>query len=290
VIIADRLGAPEIGVADMNGDGTPDIAVALGGPAGGVDIFVNDGHGGFATQAEFSTAPYADGVAVGDFDEDGDVDLATPAVGGFSLLPNDGRGQFSSHAEYDLGSTPRSLTALDVDGDGRPDLIADIKDGVYQVIRNEGGGRLTPEAPVEFVGRTLAWVDLTGDGLPEHIAGPLLEEVSSALTIFPNRGRTFGPGARSEPPGLMLPLGEVVAGDVNHDGRSDLLFLNRGYQDSPYAALLMADGAGAFSVDEIYAIAGYAFALGDLTGDGRLDLVVGYQDRVCVFANVNRQP
>jgi hypothetical protein len=287
VIIADRLGSANIGVSDMNGDGTPDIAVALGGPAGGVDILLNDGQGRFATRTEFPTAPYADGVAVGDFDEDGDVDLATPAVGGFSVLLNDGRGQFSSHVEYDLGSTPRSLTAIDVDGDGRSDLVLDVKDGVYQIIRNDGSGRLTPEAPIDFVGRTLAWVDLTGDGLPDHVVGPLLEEVSSALTIFPNDGGTFGPGARADAPGLVLPIGDVVAGDLNGDGWSDLVLLNRRFQGPPYAALLMADGTGAFSVDDIYAVPGYALALGDLTGDGRLDLVVGYQDRVCVFANLN---
>jgi hypothetical protein len=120
--ITKENGATNIKAADVNGDGKPD-AVASCGHGKGVYWFEGPEWKKHAIDADFAD-PHA--LAVGDFDQDGDVDAAAASFTAFVVhwYENDGKGSFASH-DIDINNKQQAydLKAVDLDGDRRLDLI-----------------------------------------------------------------------------------------------------------------------------------------------------------------------
>ena len=140
---------------DLNDDGWPDLYV--GGNMGRDRLFLNNGQGGFrdATTDEIGDSGRAYGVAVGDIDNDGDLDLFQPTSGGTTLQPdvpfrsamrlNLGAGEFLDVTENvglnTLSSVPiRNATLADLDNDGDLDLVTGIPAFLFL---NNGDGFFT---------------------------------------------------------------------------------------------------------------------------------------------------
>ena len=121
-LIAQEKGATNIKAADLDGDGRPDVVGACG-HGKGVFWFAGPAWTRHVIDADLAT-PHA--LAVGDFDGDGDIDVAVASYTTHTVRghENDGRGNFTPH-DIDTGNKQESydLKAVDVDGDGRPDLI-----------------------------------------------------------------------------------------------------------------------------------------------------------------------
>jgi hypothetical protein len=127
------------GIADFNGDGTPDLIIQLFHEPSTFDVLTGDGTGHFT-----ASGPYASGAphlfftsAVGDFNGDGRADIA--ALGeGLEALESVAPGGFSPGP---LMSLPRGLWGrpyvADVNRDGRPDLILNGQGSVVDVLLNE---------------------------------------------------------------------------------------------------------------------------------------------------------
>src|SRR5207253_4124116 len=93
-----------------------------------VTIALGQGDGSFISSQEYSTGANAEGVAVGDFNKDGKLDVAVAnfrggpgSTGSISILMGNGDGTCLPAVNYDIGS-PLSLTAIDLNGDGNLDL------------------------------------------------------------------------------------------------------------------------------------------------------------------------
>ena len=203
--------ARDLLVADFNGDGIPDLAVALPG-ANCVTIFLGTGPGTFGAPVAY-TSNGAMTLNVGDFNNDGKLDLV---VGGpyatFDLLLGNGDGTFGpahSISTYEgppptLGTYP--IAPYDFDGDGNADVVTS---GLIVLLGNGDG---TFRAPLEFFSLPFGGgsvvgdlnhdgiADIVGPGFPAAIQ-PWLGAVAPIFTLT----------ASPNPPMLGQPVTLIVA-------------------------------------------------------------------------------
>ena len=96
--------------------------------------------GGFESAGEFPVEEAPTSVAVADFDQDGNQDIAVANSGSnnVSVLLGDGNGNFVSAGTFAVGVTPRAVAVGDFDGDGSIDIItADWSSNNISVLFNE---------------------------------------------------------------------------------------------------------------------------------------------------------
>jgi hypothetical protein len=163
---------------DIDNDGDLDLAVGNGilGNAQQNQLFVNEGADSFTERDAFGVGN-TDSLAWGDFDADGDLDLAV-GNGGFGaseqnyLFINDGSGAFVERAEFGAGDTA-SVAWADADNDGDLDLaVGNWNNGQNMLYLNNGDG--TFEAHEAFGARdtnTLVWGDVDNDGDLDLVVG-----------------------------------------------------------------------------------------------------------------------
>jgi len=126
--------------ADLDGDGDLDLATANSGSGNDgretLTVLFGTGMGTFSGRRDYA-APFspdligATGLASGDVDWDGDLDLLmTTVAGGMALYRNDGTGEFTIGHRLGLSWDPWSVVSADLSNDGIPDLVALTSDGV----------------------------------------------------------------------------------------------------------------------------------------------------------------
>src|SRR5262249_29721783 len=130
-------------VADFNGDGAPDVAVANAVPSLGVSVLLGNGDGSFQAPSSYAAGLTPFEVTAGDFNADGRPDLATPNIAGntVSVLLGNGDGSFQPKTDYSAGQQPTAVAVADLDGDGKQDLVAAAnKNNAVAVLRGNGDG------------------------------------------------------------------------------------------------------------------------------------------------------
>ncbi|OUJ74865.1 FG-GAP-like repeat-containing protein [Hymenobacter crusticola] len=222
------------------------------------------------------------GVAVGDIDGDGDLDLATPsfgvASGSVSVRRNNGSGTFSGSEEVTVGPYARSVAFGDVDGDGDLDLVtANGTSGAAVSIRlNNGSGTFSGSQNIALNREMndVALGDVDGDGdLDIVVAGP----VGIVIMIRNQGGGTFT--GISSFLSTTSDIYSLVLGDVDSDG--DLDFIANGYTTDRTVTpgqvrIGFNDGTGTFApaAPILVGLFSQGVSAGDLDGDGDLDLAV----------------
>ena len=150
-------------IGDLNNDGIPDIVVAGALPSGEgqagdwIQTYLGNGRGGFALaqDIQLGLGNLKGDIALGDFNEDGNLDVAFPVTGGLTDLPDahsttldiffgDGHGQLSAGPVLTVGQEPHTVIAVDVNHDGHLDLaVTNRTDGTVTVLLGDGHGNFT---------------------------------------------------------------------------------------------------------------------------------------------------
>jgi hypothetical protein len=151
---------------DFNGDGAVDLVFATQGN-NATTIAFNDGTGNFPAQRSSALPPYPlDDLCVGDFDNDGDADLAVSISNQIHIKLNDGTGNFP--VTKNTPASPITLAAGDLDRDGDLDVVthSGVNGEAVSFYSNNGDGSLIRQTGV-LVGprpRSVQLADMDGDG------------------------------------------------------------------------------------------------------------------------------
>jgi hypothetical protein len=116
-----------VAVADVNGDGKPDLIVGTiaADPAAKIAVLLGSGNGTFGAPTLFATYSWPKGLALADFNGDGILDLAIMHGANdapTTIMQGNGDGTFMAEMVLPTGDTPSAIVAADFDGDGKPDL------------------------------------------------------------------------------------------------------------------------------------------------------------------------
>jgi hypothetical protein len=301
--VESGTGTWESVLADLDGDGKPDLVVAL--PTGGettngkVSVLLGHGDGTFGEATTYDSGGNEPrSVAVGDLNGDGAPDIAIAnfcvwianqcSFTTVGVLLGHGDGTFEPAVSWNLGgNSTLSIAIADVNGDGKNDLLAPVEAAFgFGVALLAGNGDGTFQAPrITVVGsvglNAIAVADINADGLPDVViagydfdAGGFSHGVVGVLLGHGDGTFTPSPTQHTGGPAGGFVEGPFAIGDLNHDGTLDVAVAN--YPDGT-TGVLLGNGDGSFQSVALHD-SGARFAwsetTADVDGDGNLDLLV----------------
>jgi hypothetical protein len=282
----------DIVIADFNKDKNPDLGIA-NTEASLLTVLLGNGAGQFR-QVEKSpfavhSKPHTHGIATGDFNGDGNLDLVSDSWGENRILIvfGDGRGNFGEETFYPVGKHPyQRARASDLNHDGRQDIVTTNLDGKnVTVLLGKGNGKFdeAPGSPVPAGDSPfgLAIGDVNGDGHADLavVDAPTITSDGTGkdgLTILLGDGRGKFQPMKGSPFAAGKSPSRIAIGDINGDGINDIAVTN--YNSESITLFYMSRNGVAESSTIPSGGHPDGIAIHDLNRDGRNDIAVSNFD------------
>jgi hypothetical protein len=265
-----------IASGDFNGDGKLDLAISHSfAPTpgySGISILLGNGDGTFQTPLEFTAGQNPTSIAVGDFNGDGQLDLAVTNNGEntVSILLGNGNGTFQPAVNYTVGTSPSAVFAADFNHDGKLDLaVANQDSNTLSILLGNGDGsfKAATTYAIGTAAFSVAMADFNGDG---NLDLAIANYNNPVNILLGNGDGTFRTGGTFSMPGSPA---TILTADLNGDGKLDLLI---GQCLNGTLSLVLGNGDGTFQPPVAYPVGSCGtLAAGDFNGDGRIDVAVG---------------
>jgi hypothetical protein len=265
--IAVGTGPQAIAVADLNGDGNPDLVV-------GECVLLGNGDGTF--QSPGNCPAGGSSIAIADLNGDGKPDLVVGGESAVTILLGMGNGTFQT--PYTYATAGGQAVVGDFNGDGK----LDIATSGGTVLLGNGNGTFRMGQSFSTVGLAVAAADFNGDGKLDLV---VTDFNGNANILIGNGNGTFQTGA-AYGVGLGWPVSAVAVGDFNNDGHLDFVVSTQGggIAEEPETGIqiFLGNGNGTFTSAPIYSTGGYdefyagttSVSVGDFNGDGKPDVAV----------------
>jgi len=291
-------GSGPLVIGDFNGDGKPDIAAANVGRAS-VSVLLNttapdSTTTSFTASVDFTVGTAPEGIATTDINRDGKLDLCVANFGDGTasiLLNKTAVGAtaptFAVTSTIPVGSTTPGVALGDIDADDKPDVaLGNFGSGSVAIARNTtapGSGSTSFAPAVDFMTGAnpegIAIADFDRDGRADLAAVNFASSTASVLLNATPPGGVPSFGSKLDLPTASR-ASTIVAGDLDGDGKPDLVVANNeALVISVYLSTSVAGAALASFAERVDITVGPGpggVAIGDLNGDGKVDLAVAH--------------
>ncbi len=259
----------------------------------------------FATKVNFSTSSSPNSVDIGDLDGDGKSDLVVTCASNLTLRLNtytSGAVSFANRVSASAGTDTRSACIGDLNGDGQPDLVVgDFNGWDVSIFENKSwpgtlsfgttGGISTGSGTPAYSSKSVSLGDIDGDGKPDLAVA---NYSTGKISVFRNTSTLSWIKFESK-----VDFSTVYApfwlsiGDLDGDGKPDMVVANR--LNSSVSVFRNTSTSGTIDSGSFAALVAFttgssprSIGLGDIDGDGKLDLAVAnYSGSVSVLLNTS---
>ncbi|MGH9807015.1 MAG: FG-GAP-like repeat-containing protein, partial [Terriglobia bacterium] len=274
--------------ADFEGDGKPDLAA---GSDFGLQVSLFKGLGGSNFRPlpsyNLNLGSASTAMTAGDFNADGKLDLAIAAYSGVSIALSNGDGTFQAPLQFPAGTNLVAIQTADFNGDGKADIVAADEPqvpsaglGSVFIFLGNGDGtlRAATSVPAGSHPDAIAIGDFNGDSKPD------LAVADSGFPPSDNGGLSIllgnGNGTFKSPVSYTAGINPlfVATGDLNGDGKLDLIVSTGGANYTWQLAVFLGKGDGTFQAPVYYPtdFGPQSLVIKDFNHDGKADVIVAH--------------